>query len=372
VNNDDNGSGNDQSTIIGSFSPPTSIQDDEDIDTDFNKVNVVSYFHSSQRKFTIKSFSSGLVFGCAAVVLHALGESLLDIPLGKKTPDLQQEDRQQHLHIHLTKDLCYANSVDKITQVTPLPQRCVGSKNQLYAHPCPNKVLDLGCSTMRLEILRRFKNTGKDCPLSSSHTIIPNDPVTGTYTSDFSDDAFRAILLTVIGRPGLLGNYTRHNCKGYQDSYIPPPGSFHLLLKHMDNNNTGGSAASRFLNQQWKQPKSVNKYDKLTHFLQDYAKAHHRYFRREVLDQTYPSDGTLSKRRLFKDRWVGFLLEHCHSLVDEDNTKWHFQVGQAITYLESVYGNFLGDRSLDSIPMGSGSLDGWDILQKQQRTLSWF
>jgi hypothetical protein len=221
VNNDDNGSGNDQSTINGSFSPSNSIQDDEDIDTDINKVDVVSYFHSSQRKFTIKSFSSGLVFGCAAVVLRTLGESLLDIPLGKKTQDLQQEDRQQHLHIHVTKDLCYANSVDKITQVTPLPQRCVGSKNQLYAHPCPNKVLDLGCSTMRLEILRRFKNTGRDCPLSSSHTIIPNDPVTGTYTSDFCDDAFRAILLTVVGRPGLLGNYTRHNCKGYQDSYIP-------------------------------------------------------------------------------------------------------------------------------------------------------
>jgi hypothetical protein len=310
------------------------------------------------KDITIRSFVKGLVFGCAAVVLRALGESLLEIPRkGKKSPERETTP-------NIEKDLCYADCKNKVTQAQPLSHQNVGSKNQLYANPCPTKLLDLGCSTMRLEILRRYKFREDNCPLQSNGTVDPIDFATGVYSKDFSDDAFRALVLTMLGRPGVLGNYAKNKCQGYADSYIPGPESIHILLSHMRENSKGGSRSARFLNTQWKQPQSINKFTKVAKFLDDYAKIHQQFFRTQVLEYTPPEGSSKSRRRVFKDRWVQLLTENCLSVTGDDTTKWHFQLGQAISTLEASYGKFLGEREGDSIVLGSGSIHGWDLLQR--------
>jgi hypothetical protein len=261
-------------------------------------------------------------------------------------------------------DLCYADTDSgKVVMCRPLPYRSVGSKNQLHPNPSPNKILDFGCSTMRLEILRRFESRDVSCPLLNGGMVSPKDMGSVNYHDDFFQDCFRSLLLTFSGRPGLLGNYTRCNCTEVTDPYIPGCDQVDSFIQHINDVEEGGSPATRLLQTQWKQPKSLGNAIKLRQFLKTYADAHSQNFRSRVLEYPYPSNSNKSFRRMFKDRWVEFILDECQQTSDDDVAKWHFQVNNAISTLESVYGLFLGERSRDSVVMGPGALEGWKLLQ---------
>jgi hypothetical protein len=307
----------------------------------------------------LREFVLGLVYGNAAVCLRALGGSLKEVHLksGKLTTCLNTGDK-------VMDDLCFADTDNgKAVMCRPLPYRSIGSKNQLHPNPSPNKILDFGCSTMRLEILRRFESKNERCPLSDGEMIAPKETTSGKYHEDFFQDCFRSLLLTFLGRPGLLGNYTRHNCTGVTNPYIPGCNEIDLFIEHINDVDEGGSPATRLLQMQWKQPKSLRNAIKLKQFLKTYADAHSQNFRRDVLDYEYPSNSNKSFRRLFKDKWVEFILEECQQTSDDDIAKWHFQVNNAISTLESVYGLFLGEWSRDSVIMGPVALEGWKLLQ---------
>jgi hypothetical protein len=212
---------------------------------------------------------------------------------------------------------------------------------------------------MRLEVIRRFKKSGIACPLDNENVIDPNHSL-----NDVSEDAFRSLLLTIVGRPGFIGNYTQNNCSGFQDNYVPGTDNIELLIHHLHNNTIGGSPDARFLQTQWKQPKSVSTNIGLKQFFSDYARAHKQFFKTEVLDFAIANNDKEGNRREVLQRWVDLIMRECLQTNSDNISKWVFQIHQALSTLETVYGLFAGKRTLDSIPMGAGSLEGWEILER--------
>jgi hypothetical protein len=162
---------------------------------------------------------------------------------------------------------------------SPLKNKSVVSKRQLYPTKSPNSILDMGHFTLQNELVRE-----KQAMNINFHNF--KAEVLHSYEDDkLMEYCFKSLILTFSGRPSVIGNYFRI-CKNSCGGSIPCPDEIGDFLHHLSLNISQGTSNGGIFNQQWTVCPQMNTLAKYQDFMNEYASLHKMRF---ILDVIKPS-----------------------------------------------------------------------------------
>ena len=211
---------------------------------------------------------------------------------------------------------------------SPLTNKSLGSKLQMYPTKSPNSVLDMGRFSLRNELIRERieqKIGYKDFKVEvlKSHT-----------ESKLMEYCFKSVVLTFNGRPSVIGNYFKH-CKRSSGGSIPCPDEIGEFLEHLSLNKEYGTSDGGIYNQQWTVCPELNTLPKYKEFMKEYAILHKERF---ILDVIKPSTNVNGEvvRKLVLDNWVK-LVDRCNTNGASNTLKFCFHIHQAMINVENLF-----------------------------------
>jgi hypothetical protein len=258
--------------------------------------------------------------------------------------------------------------IDKFDKLaSPLKNKSVGSKSQLYPTKSPNSILDMGRFTLRNELIREKQEKNIDC-----HNF--KVEVLHSYEDDkLMEYCFKSLILTFNGRPSVIGNYFR-TCKNSCGGAIPCPDEIGHFLHHLSLNISQGTSDGGIFNQQWTVCPQLNTLAKYQDFMNEYASLHKTRFILDVIKPSMNERGEIVRKDVL-DNWVKFAAR-CNTNGAGETLKFRFHIHQAMINVENLFvvgrlkARVFGKETLESVCLYSGSKEGWNKLRINEMVLS--